>query len=92
METGLPMRQAVGGMMWLAAFTRPDIANAECAVARQAHACAGGTPLEGGEEDSRVPERDAGLRYHLPNKKGLVLGWGCLLTQAMLTRQPTGGR
>ncbi|CAN0299130.1 unnamed protein product [Ectocarpus fasciculatus] len=33
-----PVREAVGSMMWVAIFTRPDIANALRAVARHAHA------------------------------------------------------
>ena len=32
-----PFRQAVGGVMWLAGMTRPDVANAVRAVARHAH-------------------------------------------------------
>ena len=32
-----PLRQAVGGVMWLAGMTRPDVANAVRAVARHAH-------------------------------------------------------
>ena len=32
-----PFRQAVGGVMWLAGMTRPDIANAARAVARHSH-------------------------------------------------------
>ena len=32
-----PVRAAVGGLVWLGGMTRPDIANAVRAVARQAH-------------------------------------------------------
>ena len=32
-----PFRQVVGGVMWLAGMTRPDIANAARAVARHSH-------------------------------------------------------
>ena len=56
-----PFRQVVGGVMWLAGMTRPDIANA---------ANSSGPPLtqsvreasEGSSKDPRLPEFNAGFR------------------------------
>ena len=36
-EGDWPVREAIGGLMWLSTMTRPDIPNAVRAVARYAH-------------------------------------------------------
>ena len=48
----LPFREVVGGLMWIANQTRPDISNAVRAVARLSRAEE--EALEGGPEDSQL--------------------------------------
>ena len=50
--TDRPFRQAVGGVIWLAGMTRPDIADAARAVG-------------GGREDPRLSQRHAGSGHHV---------------------------
>ena len=84
-----PVREAAGSMMWLAAFTRPDIANAMRMVARHAHA-----PAERHCKAARkiLAYLNGTQHYGITYKKGSGLGLGCSQTLATPTRRLTGSR